>query len=313
MTRPKIGQREKKSRILHAATFPGDLPRFELFIAVVIGGVVAIAISPEFGAVIWAIGALIAVNEARHEARLSERFETVDKLADVFDLSESCQVSELSNVIATYMAIPEPELARVKNGVISIARDELVKLSTEKSSGELPSGEYYSWLLPMLDDAPSGSKVLALSMMMDCEWDESEPERRFIEKNEAAAERGVTVERIFVATADVMAQALEESPAVQAHLAETQPTGLCGFFVDMNYLEQSDAALLSKLGDGFIDLDGRVALIDLHSVDGTARGKVTMKDATLSTLQDIHDQLSVHARELTTSLRSDLQRVQKQE
>lgn len=290
------------------SALPDAVPRTEVFITIVIGGIVALVVDPSFGAIIWAVGAVIAVNEVRHEARLNERFQLVDKLADVFDLSESCKIVELENLISTYVAIPESELARVKNAVVATARDELLRLSTEKSSGELPSGEYYSWLLPMLDDAEPGTTIRALSMMMDCEWDESEPEKRFIEKNEAAARRGVIVSRVFVATADVMLRAIEDALAVKAHLAEAEPKNLRGYFVDRTYLERSDAALLAKLGDGFIQLDDRVALIDLHSVDGTARGKVTMKGASLSKLRDIYDQLSVHARELNESLVADLQR-----
>lgn len=281
---------------------PPGISRFELLITVLVGGAVAIFVAPGLGAVIWAIGLLIAIGEARYEARLGKRFETVEKLAEVFDLSKSCEVDELRNLLATYVAIPEPELARVKNSVVATARDDLLKLSTEKSSGELPSGEYYSWLLPMLDTTPRGSTIRALSMMMECEWDGSEPERRFIEKNIAAAKKGALIERVFVAPANVMLKAIDEYPGIKPHFEEEEPENLRGFFVDHSYLEKSDAALLAKLGDGFIDLDGRVALIDLHSKDGSARGEVTMKAASLSKLKDIHEQLLVHATRLNESL-----------
>jgi hypothetical protein len=283
-----------------------SVPRFEAIASLLIGGVVAIFVSPGFGAVIWAVGAVITLSEARHDARLDERFQKVDRLAEVFDLSESCEVDELGSLISNYLAIPEPELARVKNSVIATARDDLSRLATEKSSGELPSGEYYSWLLPMLGKARQGAVIRALSMMMDCEWDDSEPERRFIQENIDAAERGVVVERVFVSTSAVMLQAIEKMPAVRPQLAFQQPSNLKGFFVDHSYLERSDAGLLKKLGDGFIDIDGRVALVDLHSIDGSARGEVTMRQAELSKLRDIHDQLLVHARVLNESLITDL-------
>lgn len=285
----------------------GRIPRFDAIIALLSGGAVAIFVEPGLGAAVWAIGVIVTLAEARHEAKLDERFERVDRLATAFDLSHATKVSEIQDLISNYLAVAEPELARIKDAVIAGARDDLLRLATDKSSGELPSGEYYSWLLPMLERIPSGGSIRALSMMMDCEWDDSEPERRFIQANINAAKRGVEIQRVFVAPASVMLRAIEEVPALRPQLASQDPPKLAGYFVDHSYLEGHDPKLLAKLGDGFIDLDGRVALVDLHSVDGSARGEVTMLQAKLSNLRDIHSQLLLHARPMDTALVGELE------
>ncbi len=284
----------------------GRVPRFEALVSLFAGGVVALFVEPSLGATVWAIGAIITLTETRHEAKLDERLERVDRLAAAFDLSHTSNVSEIQNLISNYLAVAEPELARIKDAVVAGARDDLLRLATDKSSGELPSGEYYSWLLPMLERVPSGGSIRALSMMMDCEWDSSEPERRFIQANIDAANRGVVVQRVFVAPASVMLRAIEEVPAISPQLTWKDPPKLTGYFVDCSYLGSHDPKLLDKLGDGFIDLDGRVALVDLHSVDGSARGEVTMLQARLGQLHDIHSQLLLHARPLDTSLVEEL-------
>lgn len=286
----------------------GNVPRFEVVASLLVGGVVAIFVDPSFGALIWAVGALLTLAETRREARLDERFRKVDRLAESFDLNQSSKLPQLQGLIANYLAIPEVELTRVKDAVVATARDDLFRLATEKSSGELASSEYYSWLLPMLDDAKGGATIRALSMMMDCEWDDSEPERRFIKANVDAAKRGVKVQRIFVSTPQVMLDAIERVPAVKPQLAWEDPPSLIGYFVNRYYLERSDPKLLHKLRDGFIDLDGRVALIDLHSVDGSARGEVTMYPAKLSSLQEIHSQLLVQASVLDEELVAELRK-----
>lgn len=284
-------------------TFVVPIP--ELVVTIVAGGFVALVLDEDVAIVTWIIGALLTFHEARREARLTDKLERIDKLSEAFDLSNTCDVEALNNLIRSYLAIPEPEFARVKDGVIASARDELLRLSNEKSSGELPSGEYYSWLLPMLDAAQPGTTIRALSMMMEVEWDDSEPERRFIEKNREAAERGVSVERVFVSTPQVLLQAMRDVEAVRLHTSDTAPELLRGYFVDRAYLERSDSSLVKKLGSGFIDLNGRVALVDLHGEDGVARGEVTMKGARLEQIGDIHAQLMLHARPLTHEVLSD--------
>ena len=279
------------------------VPRAELFGTAVLGGV-GVAIEPRLGIFTWSVGILLALNQMRSEAKAEKQFEHLKKLTEIIDLSADCDIAQLREVIDAYLRIPEPEFLRVKAGILSSTRDELLRLANEKSSGDLSSGPYYRWLLPMLEDAAPGSTIRALSLMMTCEWDDSPSERQFIELNKAAARRGVRVERIFVMPRGQLVQALR-NPAVRWHLMEEDPPNLLGYVVDFDWLARNDKPLAAKLGDGFIDFHGaerRVALVDLHSVDGSIRGAVTMLPAQLAKLREIHDTLLVHAEELSLQL-----------
>jgi hypothetical protein len=97
-----------------------------------------------------------------------------------------------------------------------------VRSQTEKTSHELSTGVYYQWLLPALAEAGRGHKIHALSMMMNCEWDDSPVERRFIESNIQAARRGVLIDRIFVMPAAVLAEA-SRNPAILCHFSNQEP------------------------------------------------------------------------------------------
>jgi hypothetical protein len=83
-----------------------------------------------------------------------------------------------------------------------------------------------------------------------------------------------------------------------------------GYFVDIDWLEEHDAPLSTRLGDGFIAFDQRqAALVDLHSRDGSIRGFVTKLPAELAKLGEVHAELMIHARELSYELFDDDEKV----
>lgn len=283
------------------------LPRIELASAAVLGGA-GYAIQPELGFFTWAAGILLGLNQVRSDIKSEGNFSQLNKLAETVDVSAKCDIEQLKLVIDAYGRIPEPEFQAVKDAVLTHARDELLRLATEKSSGELSTGAYYRWLLPMIDEATRGMTIKALSLMLQCEWDESQAEETFIDANRRAAERGVSITRVFVMPRSLLAEACQ-NPAVRAHLREERPSDLRGFFVDLDWLKQHDAPLEGKLRDGFIAFDERdVALIDLHSVDGSIRGFVTKLPAELARVRDVHAELMIHARELSRELLTDGER-----
>ena len=129
-------------------------------------------------------------------------------------------------------------------------------------------------------------------MMMSCEWDDSEVEQRFVELNQCAAERGVTLRRVFVVK-DADRDYLESNEAISWHFGRSN---VSGYVMVHENLKRQDPKLLKKLGDGFIAFDRRVALIDLHSVDGSARGIVTMSSQEISSLYNSFEQLCLLAK-----------------
>jgi hypothetical protein len=277
------------------------LPRAELGATAVLGAG-GLLIKPELGFITWAVGLLLGLNQIRTDVKTEKGFERVNRLAEIVDISSNTDIEQLKLLVDAYSRIPEPEFQTVKDNVVTLARDELLRLARDKSSGELSTGTYYRWLLPMIGDAPSGSTIKALSLMLQCEWDESQAEESFIEANIQAARRGVIISRIFVMPRTLLREACE-NPAVRSHLKEVEPANLRGYFVDLDWLQQHDEPLASKLGDGFIAFDQQeVALIDLHSVSGSIRGLVTKLPAELAKIRIVHEELAIHARELSHDL-----------
>jgi hypothetical protein len=277
------------------------LPRVELAATAALGAG-GFAIKPELGFVTWAVGILLGVNQMRSDVKTEKSFERLNRLAETLDISSGTSIEQLKLLIDAYSRIPEPEFQTVKEAIVTGARDELLRLATEKSSGELSTGAYYRWLLPMIDNAPVGSTIKALSLMLQCEWDESQAEESFIAANQGAATRGVTISRVFVMPRALLREACE-NPAVRSHLREEEPANLRGYFVDLDWLRQHDEPLADKLGDGFIAFDPQeVALIDLHSVNGSIRGFVTKLPAELAKIRTVHAELMIHARVLSYDL-----------
>jgi hypothetical protein len=279
------------------------IPKLELAVTLVLGMVAATLTSLQLGVVTWAVGILLTVNQLKIGQRLDAGLARVDKLADVVDLSDHCDVEGLRHLIEEYAKVPEREFAAPKEEVLAAAREELVRLRTEKSSAVLSTGAYYRWLLDMLDETKRPQRVYALSLMMSCEWDDSPVEFRFIEANIRAAQRGVKIDRIFVMPKAQLPFA-RQNRAVRSHFSDELPKGLRGHFVDADRLRVADRALYERLGDGFIAFDDRVALVDLHSTDGSARGRVTMRSATLREITRTFEELLVHSESLTPELLS---------
>jgi hypothetical protein len=217
------------------------------------------------------------------------------------DLTLSCSVVELNAVNQVYTRISEPEFQAVKNNIVREASDSLLKLANDKTSGPLSSGEYYAWLLQIIDSAQPNSAIWALSLMLEYEWDDSPVERRFMQASINAAKRGVHVERIFVMKRDLLAKALA-NPAIKVQSLEEEPKKFSGLFVDYHYIETHDPGLISRLGLGFIAFDRRVALIDLATPDGQVRGRVTMNAAEISRLATLYEQLKMHSENLSQKL-----------
>lgn len=255
--------------------------------------------NPDLGTITWSVGALITVAQLKSESATGKQLAPVRRLAESMDLTQSTDVEQLRNLYQTYLKITEPEFAPLKSGVIQEAAEALAVLANDKISKPLSSGEYYSWLLPMVDSARPGAEIHALSLMMAAEWDDSPSERRFIEASKKAAARGVRVSRIFV-TQEATMRASLANEAIKLHLSDEQPENIRGYFVDIDWLTSNDPNLRARLGEGFISFDERVALIDLFSPTGQARGQVNMNPSDLARLTTLYSQLEVHSVELSS-------------
>lgn len=280
------------------------LPWIEAVATIVLGAILYFPFkSQDLAKLTWALGGLQTLGSITYDFRLQRELRPVRKLAEVMDLSLNCSVADLSAMNQVYLRIGEPEFQGVKNNIIREASEGLLKLANDKTSNPLPAGEYYSWLLPIIESSQPHSTIWALSLMLEYEWDDSPAERRFLEASLSAAQRGVSVERIFVMKRDVIAKALENH-AVRVQTKEEGPPKFVGYYVDFDYLERHDPSLVSRLGLGFIAFDRRVALIDLVSPDGQIRGRVTMNAAEITRLAMLYEQLKMHSDLLSLEIAS---------
>jgi len=308
------------------------LPWIELLVAVGGGAVLTFALKKtEFGVLAWVLasmllGDLLAVQfrheeereataeqfaaleekAADREGRIVARFAPVEKLAEIVNLTEDCAVDDLRNVIRWYERVDEQTiLIQLRDQIVRTARDRLEQLATSKRSHDLPRGEYYDWLLPMIDGAQA--RISAVSSMMSTEWDDSASERAFVAKTLAAAERGVRIERVFVMPKDIVTEALQMAP-IRAHGEGEAPENLHGWLLEREALKRQDSKLSDEVGAGFIMFDDRVALIDIDSPEGGPRGYVTLLPTDIQRVETMHRRLKVLADELPLTVASSATR-----
>ena len=273
----------------------GIAPWSETIVSAVVAIIFLLFKKTELAQVSLVVGPALSFLRYNIIKKIEEEMEQVHSLASIVDLQRQISLPQFQELLKVYLEIPEEEFRLVKNSILSQAHEKLRKLAHEKKSEELPTSEYYRWLLPMLQNAVPGSRVWALSMMMDCEWDDTPAEEQFLKLNIEATKRKVILERIFVVRkTDFPLIALNKG--VKAHLDNTSEF-LIPWIVAREDLEVRDPGLLEKLGDGFIAFDMNVGLIDINSAAGI-RGEVTMNPADLNRLRENFENLRINARPL---------------
>lgn len=260
---------------------------------------------------VWIVGGLLLVNQVVTTIQLSSEsaplrttvhteLQPVRKLAEAMDLSRECSVEDLRSLHALYLSITEPDFYAVKQSAVDEAQTKLRRLANDKRSETIATGAYYNWLLPMIDGAPKGSTMWAVSLMMDCEWDDSPYEKRFLEANLRAAQRGVNVTRIFI----VPGGQIDHLAASMPVASQMDPdSGIEVLLVEHEWLDRREPGLLARAGDGIIAFDDRVVLVDEHSLDGTARGYVTANPVDIKAWRKVFEELRQHAEPMAEALR----------
>lgn len=214
----------------------------------------------------------------------------IEVLSKYLNLRHSLPPGELKELVDSYQAVVQPELFTLRDSVVETAKGELTQLSRNGRSRTLQTTEYYDWLLPQLREVRSGTKIWAVSLMLNCEWDDSPEEKEFLELNLRAVERGATVERIFVCDSETWREALTQAFVRRQVAAGPNFTVR---HVDREKVQKRDQSIVGLAGDGFIAFGKSIALVDEHSQDGTARGHVSMDADQIRHLDRIYARLSV--------------------
>jgi hypothetical protein len=288
---------------------PGILEsRVAHFVDAIVAAIIAAALyvvgKEDLAGIAIVVGLLLIVSRFVQSAFIKESLSPLQKVYEIVDLNQKSDVAEIDSLLKAYLSIRENEFRGVKDTVLVEATTKLRRLASEKRSDELGTSEYYSWLLPIIDDAKGGDTISAVSCMFDAEWDDSPTEVRFLKANLDAAQRGAHVERVFIIPEAKLSAALQNEP-IKLHTVEVK-NKVNGVYVTREYLEGHDPQLLKESEDGFISFSGRVALIDRFDDKGMVRGIVTMNENDIRRLDRVFERLKLHAKPLTQSLQKTL-------
>jgi len=157
------------------------------------------------------------------------------------------------------------------NGSTLVSDGGYLSMDEQSKTEDLDSGKFYRILDKFFRETKKGSEMWITSTMMDNEWNEDPAERKFIQSNFDAANRGVKMHRIFLFEREKIDE-YKKNKYIQRYLASNK---IVTSFVDINELRKKRPELLKIIKDGWIGIDDYALLVDLPS-DGTSRGYVTM-------------------------------------
>jgi len=157
------------------------------------------------------------------------------------------------------------------NGSSLISDGGYLSMDAQSRTEDLDSGKFYKILDKYFTETKSGSSMWIISTMMENEWNEDPAERKFIQSNFDAANRGVDIERIFIFNKE-KADIYKENPYIKRYLASNK---IKTKFVDLDALKTTYPELMEIINNGWIGIDDYALLVDLPS-DGTSRGYVTL-------------------------------------
>ncbi len=208
--------------------------------------------------------------------------------------------SELKEFIHLYAKI-DPDFHMLRDRKMREIKTFFQNIADSHTTSILPTTEFYAILNGTLREFLSNKKVNAnvgniwsLSMMLNAEWDESQPEREFLKLNLAIAEKGIQFHRVFVFKKDDLDKVLNNTSIRQQIKAAKEYKNFDLKFIYYEDLSKFDKSLLSKLGDGFIviaDDKESLALLD-KDIEGELRGTATKNKTTIHEMKANYELLN---------------------
>lgn len=172
------------------------------------------------------------------------------------------------------------------NGSSLVSDGGYLSMDSQSKTEDLDSGKFYKILDKYFTETKKGSKMWIISTMMENEWNEEPAERKFIQSNFDAADRGVEIERVFIFNKND-AQKFKSNPYIKRYLASNK---IVSNFVDLEELKMTKPKLLDIIKNGWIGIDDYALLVDLPS-DGTSRGYVTLNKKEIKKAKDCFKEL----------------------
>lgn len=173
------------------------------------------------------------------------------------------------------------------NGSSLISDGGYLSFDEQSKTEDLDSGKFYRILDKFFNEVSADSNMWITSTMMDNEWNEDPAERKFIQSNFDAVNRGVKMERIFIFNKDNIPY-YKTNKYIQRYLACDK---IITKYVDLDLLKNNNPELLKIVKNGWIGIDDYALLVDLPS-DGTSRGYVTMNKQEINKAKECFQQLS---------------------
>lgn len=195
-----------------------------------------------------------------------ESDDTFNKAAESIPMKRLGYPSEIADDI--YLMLTRHKYT---NGSSLVSDGGYLSMDSQSRTEDLDSGKFYKILDKYFRETEKGSKMWIISTMMDNEWNEEPAERKFIQSNFDAADRGVEIERIFIFNKDD-AQKFKTNPYIKRYLSSDK---IVSKFVDLQQIKDENPKLLDTIKNGWIGIDDYALLVDLPS-DGSSRGYVTL-------------------------------------
>jgi len=272
---------------------PRFLPWLELGLAIALGLVLYLPLHrKDLAEIAWIVAAIVGVARIGYTVEMRNELQPMHRLVEALGIRKGSD-AQLHELVTLHDQIASPDLQLLRDDVMRRAITSLQPLAHELTSELLPPSHYYEWLVHMLDGVSKGTRVRAVTTMLESEWDDSAPERKFLDANVRAAKRGATVQRLFIIPADRVDE-FQQREVARIHSQRKLPK-LTGLVLTREALIALDDDLVNRLGEGFIVFGERAALIDVTVPPNQARGQITVSQPRIGALVRAFEQATLHS------------------
>jgi len=267
-------------------------PWLEPILAAVIG---LILLSPPFNqpnlaVVVWIVGLLFSVSNLTITERLKNEFATANELKEMMGLYQASSSPEFKELLQAYERVEQPEFKMLRNEFLQECTERLRKLSMEKTI-HVGSGEYFVWLMDMLQMTTKDEMIRAVSVIPEDAWVNVTPQSKYLDGCIQTAKRGVRIERIFVTSKDKL-QAEKNKEVFRRHKGN-----LIAYVAFREDLAKGDSDLVKDLGMGFVMFGKRVLMIDAWLPPQEGNGTVTLDPVQIRQYEHVFDRLKLQSKE----------------
>lgn len=208
-------------------------------------------------AVTLVVGSYLSINGIVYAFESRKRLELINEVGNSLDQIITPQFREISNtskILELYRQITDPDLIVYRDLLI----ENLLKNLEDLSRGKLhiEGDECLSWIQKCFQN--SKKTIHGVSTLTHQEWVKDERERRLYLENVNAKKRGVSVNRIFVVTKDLLNN-YQYRITLLEHIKDFENV----YIVYMHSINEDDI-LLKNAHHGFLLIDHEFGFIDDH-------------------------------------------------